>query len=109
VQPPGAADARPSQSERIIKLAIGEQPGIGRDHGAAKLQHQAAVEIEPNNVGFRFTSQLRHRRLARSSIQDKPLIAISESRRVLRKSVLHPVNAGLIELTYLIKSQPLNI
>jgi hypothetical protein len=38
---------RVGQSQLVVQLAIGEQPGIGRDRGAAKLQHQAAVEIEP--------------------------------------------------------------
>jgi hypothetical protein len=35
------------QSKRVVKLAIGEQSCIGRNSGAAKLQRQAAVKIEP--------------------------------------------------------------
>ena len=35
------------QAQRVIQLAIRQQPGIGGDHAAAKLEHQAAVEIEP--------------------------------------------------------------
>ena len=34
------------QSECVVEFAMCQQSGIGRDHGAAKLQHQAAVEIE---------------------------------------------------------------
>ena len=29
---------RVGQCQRVVQLAIGEQPGIGRDRGAAKLQ-----------------------------------------------------------------------
>ena len=46
---------RLGQPQRFIQLAIGEQPGIGRDRGAAKLKHQAAVEIEPQSTPIRFT------------------------------------------------------
>ena len=56
------------QTERVVKFAIGEQSGIGGDHGAAKLEHQAAVEIEPDGIRFQFTRWVRHRRLARSRI-----------------------------------------
>ena len=56
------------QPERIVKFAIGEQPGIGGDHGAAKLEHQAAVKIEPDGIRFRFTRWVRHRRLPPSRI-----------------------------------------
>ena len=55
------------QPERIVKFAIGEQPSIGGHHGTAKLEHQAAVKIEPNSIRFRFTCQVRHR-LAQSRI-----------------------------------------
>ena len=34
------------QPDRIIQLAIGQQPGIGGDRGTAKLQQQTTVEIE---------------------------------------------------------------
>ena len=81
------------QSERVIEFAIGKQPGIGGHDGTAKLEHQAAVKIEPNSIRFRFTRRVRHRRLARST--NKLLIAISESRKSRRNSVRHPVNAGL--------------
>jgi hypothetical protein len=57
---------RVGQSQRVVQLAIGEQPGIGRDRGAAKLEHQAAVEIEPQHTPIRFTRRVRHCCPARS-------------------------------------------
>ena len=57
------------QPERVIEFAVRQQSRIGRDHGAAKLQHQAAVEIESNDVRFRFTRRLCHDRLVRSRIR----------------------------------------
>ena len=56
------------QPERVVEFTIGKQPSIGGDHAAAKLQHQAAVKIKPNNVAFRFTRRVRHGGLARSRI-----------------------------------------
>jgi hypothetical protein len=41
---------RVSQSQGVVQLAIGKQPRIGRDRRAAKLKHQAVVEIEPQNA-----------------------------------------------------------
>ena len=38
------------QAECVVELAVCEQSRIGRDHGAAKLQHQSAVEIELENL-----------------------------------------------------------
>jgi hypothetical protein len=35
------------QSQAVVQLAIGKQPCIGSNRRAAKLKHQAAVEIEP--------------------------------------------------------------
>jgi hypothetical protein len=35
-----------AQPECVVEFAVCQQSGIGRDHGAAKLQHQTAVEIE---------------------------------------------------------------
>jgi hypothetical protein len=52
----------------IIEFAIGKQPSIGGHHGAAKLEHQAAVKIKPKSIRFRFTRCVRHRRLAQSTI-----------------------------------------
>ena len=39
-------DCHLGQSERVVKFAVRQQSRIGCDHGPAKLQHQAAVEIE---------------------------------------------------------------
>src|SRR5215813_8126211 len=83
-----------SQPKRVIKFAIGEKPSIGGHHGTAKLEHQAAVKIEPNSIRCRFTRRVRHHRL--DAIKNKLLIAISESRKSRRNSVHYPVNAGLI-------------
>src|SRR4051812_47984015 len=52
--------AIPSQSQGVVQLAIGKQPRIGRDRRAAKLKHQAAVEIEPQNAPIRFTLRVPH-------------------------------------------------
>jgi hypothetical protein len=35
------------QSQHVIEFAIGKQTGIGGHDRTAKLQHHAAVEIEP--------------------------------------------------------------
>ena len=51
------------QAERVIQLAIGQQPAIGGDAGTVELQLQTAVEIEPESIGFRFTRWVRHDRL----------------------------------------------
>src|SRR5262249_30116894 len=82
------------QAECVVEFAIGQQSGIGRHHRAAKLKHQTAIEIQPKSIRFRFTRWFRHRRPR--SIQDKLLIAISESRTPRRNSAgecglnLHP-------------------
>ena len=39
-----------AQPKGIVKLAIGEQPSIGGDDGAAKLQRQAMVKIKPEST-----------------------------------------------------------
>jgi hypothetical protein len=57
-----------AQPECVIEFAVRQQSRIGRDHGAAKLHHHAAVEIQPNGTRFRFTRWVRHDRLARSKI-----------------------------------------
>jgi hypothetical protein len=56
------------QTECVVEFAVCQQSGTGRDHGAAKLQHQAAVEIELESPIVRFTRRVRHRSLARSRI-----------------------------------------
>jgi len=56
------------QPECVVEFAISKEPSIRCHHGAAKLEHQTAVKIEPNNVGFRFTRRVRHDNLAQSTI-----------------------------------------
>jgi hypothetical protein len=57
-----------AQPKCVIEFAVRQQSRIGRDHGAAKLEHQATVKIEPKNVRFRFTRRVRHDRLAQSRV-----------------------------------------
>src|SRR5207247_5472976 len=40
------------QTEYVVEFAISQQPSIGGHQGAAKLEHQAAVEIEPNSLRY---------------------------------------------------------
>jgi hypothetical protein len=56
------------QIEYVVEFAISQQPSIGGHQGAAKLEQQAAVKIEPNSIRFRFTRRVRHHRLAQSRI-----------------------------------------
>ena len=39
-----------AEAEGIVELSIGQQARIGSDGGAAKLERQSAVEIEPENA-----------------------------------------------------------
>ena len=48
------------QAERVIEFAIGKQTSIGGHDRTAKLQHQAAVKIEPECPIVRFTRRVRH-------------------------------------------------
>ena len=80
------------QPKRIVEFAICEQPSIGGDDRSTKLQHQAAIKIEPQCTRFPLHPSGSPSRPP--SIPDKLLIAISESRHGLRKSVRHPANAG---------------
>ena len=48
------------QAECVVEFAVCQQSRVGRDHGPTKLEHQAAVEIEPNNIRFRFTRRVCH-------------------------------------------------
>ena len=50
------------QAERVIKLAIGQQSGIGGDTRTVELQLETAVEIETESIGIRFTRWMRHHR-----------------------------------------------
>jgi hypothetical protein len=51
---------RVGQAQRVIQLAVGQQPDIGGDRGAAKLEHQPAVKIEPQRLAARSTRRVRH-------------------------------------------------
>ena len=79
------------EPDRIIQLAIGQQPGIGGDRGTAKLQQQTTVEIEPQRFAGRFTHRVRHRQpdwlLGTDPIPQPP--------QTRSKSPIHPGNAGL--------------
>jgi hypothetical protein len=48
------------QAEYVIEFALGQQSGIRGHHRAAKLKHDAAVKIEPENPILRFTRRVRH-------------------------------------------------
>lgn len=48
------------KAERVVKFAIGKQPGIGGDDRTAKLERQSAVEIEPERLAIQFTRWVRH-------------------------------------------------
>ena len=48
-----------SQTEYVVEFAISQQPSIGGHQGAAKLEHQAAVEIQPNSIRSRFTHHVQ--------------------------------------------------
>src|SRR5262245_12672100 len=41
-----------AQPKSVVEFAVGQQPGIRGDNGAAKLQRQAAIEIEPNSIRY---------------------------------------------------------
>ena len=49
-----------AEAERIVEFAVGEQTGVGGDDRTAKLEHQPAVEIEPQRLAIRFTRRVRH-------------------------------------------------
>jgi hypothetical protein len=40
---------RVGQAQRVIQLAVNQQPRIESDRGTAKLQQQTTVEIEPQS------------------------------------------------------------
>ena len=60
--------SRLRKAESIVKLAIGKQPSIGGDDRTAKLEHQPAVEIEPQRLAVGFTRRVRHEICARISL-----------------------------------------
>ena len=65
------------QTEYVVEFAISQQPSIGGHQGAAKLEHQAAVEIEPQRTPIRFTRRVPP--WLPCSIHDKMLSIIPES------------------------------
>jgi hypothetical protein len=71
------ASARPSLAiadSPNHRARDGKQPGIGGNDRTAKLEHQAAVKIEPNSIRFRFPVGFAV--AASRSIHEKPLIVI---------------------------------
>ena len=60
---------RVSQAQRVIQLAVSQQPSVGGDRRTAELQQQTPVEIEPQSALVRFTRRVRHPRLSWFSIR----------------------------------------
>ena len=50
--------SRVGQAQRIIHLAVGQQPAVGGDRGAAELQQQTTIEIEPQSALICFTRRV---------------------------------------------------
>jgi hypothetical protein len=81
------------------RRGLSARPRIFGHQAKRSKAGSSEVTTEPRNWSIkrrskfsRFTRWVRHRRLAPS--RDKPLCAISESRRPLQKSERHPGNAG---------------
>jgi hypothetical protein len=47
------------QADRVVEFVIRREPGIGNDDRTAKLDHQAAVEVEPLDPVVWFTRRVR--------------------------------------------------
>jgi len=45
---------------RVVELALGEQSRVRYDRRSTKLEHQAAVKAEPQNIATRFIHRVRH-------------------------------------------------
>ena len=58
-----------SEAKGVLQLAVSQQPAIGGDGGAPKLQQQTTVEIEPQSAPIRFTHRVPHCRPVRSPIR----------------------------------------
>jgi hypothetical protein len=84
--------ARVGQAEGVIQLATNQQPAIGGDRTAAKLEQQTAVEIEPQRLATPFTHRVRHP--WSRSISHKILNYNQESSRTHPKSPPYPGNGG---------------
>jgi hypothetical protein len=59
-----AVTSHRGQAEHIVEFPVGKQSGVGGDDRTAKLEHQTAVEIEPENSIIRFTRRVRHDRVS---------------------------------------------
>jgi hypothetical protein len=59
---PVAPASRPNTDcrERVVEFPVRDQASVGGDHRSSKLEHQPAVEIEPENLANRFTRRIRH-------------------------------------------------
>src|SRR5215831_4099907 len=93
------------QPEHIVKFAIGEQPGIGGDHGAAKLEHQAAIKIEPDGIRFRFTRWVRHRRLPSSRIS-RCALYLNRGDRWRNQSVIRGIQVEFVIAVFALIALP---
>ena len=49
-----------SQSDRIIRFPLQQQPGIGSDLGTVELKLEPTVKIQPHNPCFPFTHRVSH-------------------------------------------------
>jgi hypothetical protein len=57
-----------TEAQRVVQFPVCEQACVGGNHRSAKLEHQSAVEIEPESAIIRFTRWVRHDGLIRSKI-----------------------------------------
>jgi hypothetical protein len=80
--------SRVCQAQRVIQLAVSQQPGIRSGRGTKKLQQQTMVETEPQSAFARFT----RRRLI--SIPRKLLNLNPEPSQMRSKLPRHLANAG---------------
>jgi hypothetical protein len=48
------------KTKRVVEFPIRDQPGVRGHHRPAKLELQAAVEIDPENPIVRFTRRVGH-------------------------------------------------
>src|SRR5262249_4336765 len=55
------------QAKRLVEFPVGHESSVGSYDRTAKLEHQVAVEIEPENI-VRFTRWVRHNRSLKTRI-----------------------------------------
>jgi hypothetical protein len=53
--------SRIGQTQRVVQFTVSQQSCIGGNRRTAKLEHQAAVEIEAHSASIRFTRRVHHR------------------------------------------------